>query len=63
VIIGNRKRGDADFAYLILEIKETPLTNAAGFGENQGQKIFIKSETHLQKGLLQQDGRKYLLYL
>jgi hypothetical protein len=43
---------------LIFEVKKTSLTDTAGFRKNQGEKIFNKSETHIQKGLLELNDSK-----
>jgi ribosomal protein S13 len=43
---------------LIFEVKETSFAYTAGFGKNQSQKIFKKSETHIQKGLLELNDSK-----
>ncbi|GAB2618308.1 hypothetical protein GCM10026987_14840 [Belliella aquatica] len=43
---------------MILEVKKASLTDTAGFRKNQSQKIFKKSETHIQKGLLELNDSK-----
>jgi hypothetical protein len=47
-----RQPGDAYFANMVFEVKQTPSTYGAGIGKYQRQKIFPKSETHTENGLL-----------
>jgi len=52
VIMCNGQLRQADFAKLFFEFKKAPSTDAAGSREDQGQEIFIISETHITERLL-----------